>query len=96
ERGMTFTEAHKCFTILSSLDSSWETLVSLENMQEQDLTINFLSGRLLEEVQRRCEMSEDNVSVVNQHKQRESAVATNLHEKALTVRRCFVCQSTSH
>ncbi|KAG8139167.1 hypothetical protein E2320_001935 [Naja naja] len=52
ERGMTFTEAHKVYVVLSSLDSSWDILVTtLESMQKQDLTMVYLTGRLLEEEQ---------------------------------------------
>ena len=59
---MEFDQSHHCFMILSSLDnlvinwdnlSSWDNLViSLENMPEKDLTVQYLSGRLVEEDQR--------------------------------------------
>ena len=40
--------------ILSSLDESWDNLViSLENIAEENLHVAFISGRLVEEEQRR-------------------------------------------
>ena len=53
EQGMEFDQSHQCFMILSSLDDSWDNLViSLENMPEKDLTVQYLSGKLVEEDQR--------------------------------------------
>ena len=59
QRGMEFTENHKVYVILSSLPEDYNVLVtSLESMSERDLTLEYLTGRLLEEEDKRNERSQ--------------------------------------
>ncbi|KAJ7335088.1 hypothetical protein JRQ81_013029 [Phrynocephalus forsythii] len=56
QRGMEFTVIHKVYVILSSLSEMYDVLVtSLESMPERDLTLEYLTGRLLEEELKRNE-----------------------------------------
>ena len=60
QRNMDFTESHKAYIILSSLPESYDVLVtSLESMPDRDLTLQYLTSRLLEEARKRSERSEN-------------------------------------
>ncbi|KAG8132953.1 hypothetical protein E2320_010773 [Naja naja] len=81
EGRMAFTEAHKVYVVLSSLDTSWDILVtSLESMQERDLTMMYLTGRLLEEEQKSTTATSQDIS--------------RAAETVYTVKCCFTCGST--
>ncbi|KAG8148087.1 hypothetical protein E2320_000087 [Naja naja] len=99
DRGMTFTEAHKVYVVLSSLDSSWDVLVtSLESMQERDLTMAYLIGRLLEEEQKWLERHPGKGGENAQHRPASTTVqnAGRAPETVNTVKRCYRCGSTEH
>ena len=58
QRDMQFPENHKVYVMLRSLAEDYDVLVtSLESMDEEELTREYLTGRLLEEEQRRSERS---------------------------------------
>ena len=51
QRNMGFTETHKSYIILSSLPESYDVLLtSHESMPERELNLQYLTGRLLEEL----------------------------------------------
>ena len=59
QMGMQFRENHKVYVILSSLPEDYDVLVtSLESMPERDLTLEYLTGRMLEEEEKRNERSQ--------------------------------------
>ena len=98
QRGMDFTENYKVYLILSSLPEDYDVLVtSLESLSERDLTLEYLTGRMLEEEERRYERSQvrmrDDIP-----QQRRAASRSNREQtgKALAVRSCFKCVSEKH
>ncbi|XP_062991197.1 proton channel OTOP1 [Elgaria multicarinata webbii] len=92
ERGMIFTECHKVYVVLSSLDDSWDSLVmSLEAMRESELTLRFLTGRLLEEEQKKLEKQ-----TAKPRETPTKQAACEDKERVFAVRRCFRCGSTEH
>ncbi|KAG8124753.1 hypothetical protein E2320_020000 [Naja naja] len=99
ERGITFTEAHKVYVVLSSLDTSWDILVtSLESMQERDLTMVCLTGQLLEEEQKQLERQLEKEGNNAQHRPTCATFqdASRAAETVYTVKRGFTCGSTEH
>ncbi|KAG8147107.1 hypothetical protein E2320_022555, partial [Naja naja] len=93
ERGMTFTESHKMYMVLSSLDSSWDVLVtSLESMQEQDLTMAYLTGRLLEEEQKQLERQPGKGGESVQHRpaSKKGQDGGRAAERMNFVKRCYI------
>ncbi|KAG8148084.1 hypothetical protein E2320_000088 [Naja naja] len=99
DRGMTFTEAHKVYVVLSLLDSSWDVLVtSAQSMQERDLTMAYLTGQLLEEEQKRLERHPGKGGENAQHRPASTTVqnAGRAPETVNTVKRCYRCGSTEH
>ncbi|KAG8147954.1 hypothetical protein E2320_001412 [Naja naja] len=94
ERGMTFTEANKVYVVLSSLDSSWNVLVtSLESMQEQDLTMTYLTEEEQKWLERRPGKGER-----IQHRPASTKVQDGgrAAETVNFVKRCYTCGSTEH
>ena len=72
-------------------------VTSLESMPERDLTLEYLTGRLLEEEEKRNERSR--VRMRNDIPQQRRAASRSDGEqtgKALAVRRCFKCGSEKH
>lgn len=50
---MIYTDLHKVYVKLSSLDESWDGLIcSIEVMAETDLSLDFVTGKLLQEWER--------------------------------------------
>ncbi|CAI5799311.1 Retrovirus-related Pol polyprotein from transposon TNT 1-94 [Podarcis lilfordi] len=110
ERGCNFPEEEKVCIILSSLPDCWDNLVlTLEAMCEEDLTLDYVTGRLLEEWQRRegkelsasSALSSDrlvrNAGSISEEKQpKQRTRATAGEEAAFAVRRCYRCGSTRH
>ncbi|KAJ6669685.1 hypothetical protein lerEdw1_000234 [Lerista edwardsae] len=55
DKGVKIPEFQKALTVLGSLDSSWDTFaLTLESVPEMMLTLSYLTGRLLEEAEKRA------------------------------------------
>ncbi|KAG8139411.1 hypothetical protein E2320_002176 [Naja naja] len=95
ERGMTFTEAHKVYVVLSS----WDVLVTnLESIQEWDLTNAYLTDQLLEEEHKWLERRPGKGRENTQHRPAPTKVhdAARAAERVNIVKRCYTCGSTEH
>ena len=105
-----FTEQHKVFVILSSLPSQFDVLImSLESLPDAQLSLEYVTSRLLQEQQRWDERS-DSVKRSNMKADQESwrrgldgsvkgrtpATDREQHGRAMTIKYCYGCGSKSH
>lgn len=95
EMGLEFSELHKIYIILSSLDESYDVLaVTWEAVPKDQFTLPYICARLREEESKRA----DNQVARSQQTPSVKEAGPRQHEvpSTLTVKRCFSCGSTSH
>ena len=92
EKNITFTEIQEAFIILSSLDESYDQLVtSLEILPQSELTVLNITSKLLEEEQKRkdnrqlCDSKLTNQRNKPNESEEEVDTAANIHPG----KRCF-------
>ena len=96
---VTLDDESKVYIILSSLDASYDSLIqSLESMPRRDLTVRYVSGRLLEEETRRQRRREvkPRQDFLSQTTTATSSQAAEGEEKVFVVRRCYRCNDPGH
>ncbi|CAI5783709.1 Hypothetical predicted protein [Podarcis lilfordi] len=109
ELGEHFSEQRKVSIVLSSLPESWDNLVmTLEAIPESQLTMHFLTGRLLDEEERRHERKattphrnsrngrQSSKRYATDEERHPKEVVDHREEAAFTVRRWYRCGSTKH
>lgn len=103
ERGISSPELHKVSVVLSSLDESYDRLVmTLEALPESQLTLAYLTGRLVEEEQKRADNRQERGQAAKESRAREAPTNKAAFQGnfdvpgVLIVKHCFACSSTSH
>lgn len=95
--GEKFSEIHKVGIILSSLPSSWDTLVTaLEVREEKHLSIELVQSSLLDEnlrKRRNDDKFQEKVLKVKSEKFKDRNTASNMERKQVF---CYFCKGTGH
>ncbi|KAG8139334.1 hypothetical protein E2320_002106, partial [Naja naja] len=92
-------ETRKVYIVLCSLENSWDVLVTgIESMQERDLTMAYLTGRLLEEKRKWLERQPGKGGENAQHRPVSTTVqdAGRVAETVNIVKKCCMCGSAEH
>ncbi|KAJ7319972.1 hypothetical protein JRQ81_019483 [Phrynocephalus forsythii] len=97
EAALEFTELHKVFIVLSSLDASFDVLATtMESVPREQLTMAFLTSHLREEELKRADNMEARGQRVPADKEIASAGRKRNLTEVMEVQRCHICGSASH
>ncbi|CAI5768508.1 Retrovirus-related Pol polyprotein from transposon TNT 1-94 [Podarcis lilfordi] len=92
-----FPDELKAYTLLSSLDRSYENLVlTMETMPPQDLTIEYISGRLIDEESKRQRAVKEGAGCTPRKSGGGAARSGEDCVRAFVSKRCYRCGSNTH
>ncbi|XP_061476549.1 putative zinc finger protein 66 isoform X1 [Rhineura floridana] len=89
EMNMQHTQEQMAYITLSTLNDSWDGIISaLESLPDAELSVNYITNKLLQEAERRQEKSKQS--------NKENPERNEQGSMAYGVRRCYTCGSTNH
>ncbi|XP_061483485.1 lysine-specific demethylase 6A isoform X2 [Rhineura floridana] len=93
EREVMYTEIQKIYIILATLNSSWDNLISfLEALPEMDLSLPYVTGKLMQQWERRQEAKEQE----RKEKPERRSDRTELNGRSFGTKACYRGGSLTH